>query len=69
MNIILNGKFNDFNKLEKIGIRRLSGGSSLARYIIDETIQQAKAFGKGDVKKLLNTNFSYARANEYFSLL
>ncbi len=68
LNIILNGKFNDFNKLEKIGIRRLSGGSSLARYIIDETIQQAKAFGKGDLKKLLNTDFSYARANEYFSL-
>lgn len=67
LNIILNGIFNDFIKLEKIGVRRLSGGSSLARYIIDKTIQQAEYFYKGDVNNLLNTDFSYAKANEFFS--
>lgn len=67
LNIILNGIFNDFIKLEKIGVRRLSGGASLARYIIDKTIQQAEYFYKGDVNNLLNTDFSYAKANEFFS--
>ena len=67
LNIILNGVFNDFSKLEKIGVRRLSGGSSLARYILGKTVQQAEHLYEGGVEELLNTDFSYAEANEYFN--
>lgn len=67
LNIILNGVFNDFSKLEKIGVRRLSGGSSLTRYILGKTVQQAEHLYEGGVEELLNTDFSYAEANEYFN--
>ena len=66
LNIILNGKFNDFARLGKLGVRRLSIGSSLVRYIFDRIIQQSDALNSGKVEELLNTNFSCAKANAYF---
>ena len=66
LNIILNGKFNDFAQLRKLGVRRLSIGSSLVRYIFDRIIQQSDALNSGKVEELLNTNFSCAKANAYF---
>lgn len=66
LNIILNGKFNDFAQLRKLGVRRLSIGSSLVRYIFDRIIQQSNALSSGKIKELLNTDFSYTKANAYF---
>lgn len=67
LNIILNGKFNDFEGLNEIGVRRLSVGSGPVRYIYGKTIELAKNLYNGDVKEILMNDFSYAKANEYFS--
>ncbi len=66
LNIILNNTFNDYKKLENIGVRRLSGGSSLARYITDNTILKATQLLNGNVNEILKTELSYQRANDYF---
>ncbi len=66
INVLLNAAFNDFKKLEKIGIRRLSVGSYPVRYIYKEVIDMANKLYSGEVAKLLNNDFSYAKANNYF---
>jgi 2-methylisocitrate lyase-like PEP mutase family enzyme len=66
INIILNGIFNNFESLEKIGVRRLSVGSSPVRYIYSKVIDLANNLRKGNSVDLLNVDFSYGQANSYF---
>lgn len=66
LNLILNGKFNDFRKLREAGVRRLSIGSSLVRTIYGQQLSLAQQLQAGQVSELLNTPFTYARANQYF---
>ena len=67
LNVILNGAFHDFAKLETLGVRRLSVGSSPARFIYGQAIEMSRALRAGDPSLLLGTKFSYASANEFFA--
>ena len=67
LNVILNGAFHDFRKLDKLGVRRLSVGSSPARFIYGQAIEMSRALSAGDPSPLLGTEFSYAAANKFFS--
>ena len=67
LNVILNGAFHDFAKLETLGVRRLSVGSSPARFIYGQAIEMSLALRAGDPSLLLGTKFSYASANEFFA--
>lgn len=68
LNIILNGKLNNFKELDEIGVRRLSVGSSPVRYIYGKTIELAKNLYNGNADEILKSDFSYAKANEYFKI-
>lgn len=67
VNIILNSQYHDFDGLEKLGVRRLSVGSGPVRYIYDKAIKLADDLAQGNVNGMLTNEFTYARANEYFS--
>lgn len=66
LNIILNNQFHDLNELKKMGVQRISLGSSPVRYIYSENIELAKKIKKNDFDELLKNPFSYEIANEYF---
>ncbi|MOA27072.1 hypothetical protein D3C78_1479150 [compost metagenome] len=66
INVILNGVFNDFERLEKLGVRRLSVGSGPVRYVYSKTIDLANNLYNGSVAELLNNDFTYGKANHYF---
>lgn len=66
LNIILNNQFHDLNELKKMGVQRISLGSSPVRYIYSETIELAEKIKKNDFDELLKNPFSYEIANEYF---
>lgn len=66
LNVILNCAFHDFAKLETLGVRRLSVGSSLACFICGQAIEMSRALRAGDASLLLGTKFTYASANEFF---
>jgi 2-methylisocitrate lyase-like PEP mutase family enzyme len=66
INIILNGVFNVFESLEKIGVRRLSTGSAPVRYVYNRAIELADNLRNGNVAELLVNKFSYVKANDYF---
>lgn len=67
VNIILNGAYNDFAGLDKLGVRRLSVGSGPVRYVYDKTISLAESLFNGNVAELLSNDFTYAKANAYFN--
>lgn len=67
LNIILNGIFNDFRKLNSLGVKRLSVGSGPIRNVCERAINLAKDLYKGDVSEILNCKFSYKNANKYFT--
>lgn len=68
VNIILNGVFNDFEKLNKIGVKKLSVGSGPVRNICEHAINLAKDLKKNNVSEILNCKFAYKNANEYFKV-
>lgn len=67
INIILNGAYNNFAGLEKLGVRRLSVGSNPVRFIYEKTIRLADNLMHGYVGDMLSNGFTYAQANEYFT--
>lgn len=67
VNIILNTQFHDFAQLEKLGVRRLSIGSSLVRRLYGEMIALTDNLRHGRTDELLNTDFTYGRANAFFA--
>lgn len=66
INIILNGEFNDFAALDKLGVRRLSVGSAPVRYIYNRVIAMAEKLKHFDTADLLANTFTYTKANAYF---
>lgn len=66
INIILNGKFHDMEKLDEIGIRRLSVGSGPARAVCEKAIHMAALLKSGNPDEILDCKFTYNQANEYF---
>lgn len=66
INIILNPVFNYLRRLQEIGVKRLSIGSSAVRNIFGHTIRIADELKRGNTETLLATEFSYCDANDYF---
>lgn len=66
LNMIANPVFNDFEKLENMGVSRLSIGSGAVRSIFNHLIAIGDNLKKGDLSLLLNHQFSYKKANEFF---
>lgn len=66
INILLNGKYHDFDGLRKAGVRRLSVGSGPARCVYRNVIQMADSLKQGECSEILSCDFSYKQANAYF---
>jgi len=66
LNVIANPLFNDFEKLQKIGVSRLSIGSGAVRSTFNHLITIGDNLKKGDLSLMLNHQFSYKKANDYF---
>jgi len=66
INILLNASTTDFEKLDNLGVRRLSTGCYPARYIYNVIIEMANKLYSGNVSEMISHDFSSERANEYF---
>ncbi len=66
VNIVLNPTFHDIESLDKIGVTRLSLGSSAARFAYQQVINVADSLKHNNVDDLINCSFSYAKANDFF---
>ncbi len=66
INILLNGKYHDFDGLRKAGVRRLSVGSGPARCVYRNVIQMADSLKQGECSEIFSCDFSYKQANAYF---
>lgn len=67
VNLILNSESNDLEILQKINVSRYSLGSGPSRLNYEQTINLAKNVQSNNCKQLIDMNFSYKDANEYFS--
>lgn len=67
VNLIVNPLSISLAKLEKIGVKRVCMGSGATRVAFQEVIDIAKEFKKGKVNRMLQTKFSYNKANNYFA--
>lgn len=66
VNIILNPKYNDFDGLNKLGVVRLSVGSGPVRSSFNHLIDMAKNLHNNNIDMIVNHEFDYKKANEYF---
>lgn len=66
INLYVNSIFNDILKLNELGIKRLSSGSAPVRTVYSKLIDIADGFYKESCEAMLNNNFTYSNANEYF---
>lgn len=66
INIILNPKYNDFEGLDKLGVARLSVGSGVVRSTFSHLIYMAKNLQDKNIDMILNHEFGYKKANNYF---
>lgn len=66
INIILNPVFNDLRRLDELGVKRLSIGSSAVRNMFGRAITIADELKSDSTDTLLATEFSYSDANRYF---
>jgi len=67
INIFVNDVFNDTEKLNQMGINRLSSGSAFVRTAFSKLIDVSENFINGDCQSMLSHNFSYVAANQYFN--
>jgi len=66
VNILLNAALQDLDRLNELGVRRLSTGCYPSRYIYGRTIDMANDLYNGDVSESVGHGFSSAKANDYF---
>ena len=66
LNMIANPVFNDFEKLQNMGVSRLSIGSGAVRSTFNHLIAIGDNLKKGDISLMLNHQFSYKNANVFF---
>ena len=66
INIFLRADLSSFEKLDKIGVRRLSTGCNAPRFAYSKTIDMADNLYNGNVSELLGHGFSSGDANAYF---
>lgn len=68
LNIIANPTFNDFDTIDKIGVKRLSMGSGAVRSVFNHLINIGQDYSKGKLDLMIDQPFSYAEANKFFTL-
>ena len=66
VNLIVNPVTANILELEKVGVKRLCMGSGSVRIAFEKVQETANEFSKKGINRMLNTNFSYNKANEYF---
>ena len=66
VNIFLNAAFKDLDKLDKMGVRRLSIGCIPVRFIYNKIINMATNLYNRNVSEIFDHDFSSVKANEYF---
>jgi len=68
LNMIANPIFNDFDTMNKIGVKRLSMGSGAVRSVFNHLIKIGDDYKAGQLDLMTKQPFSYAEANKFFSL-
>lgn len=66
LNLIANPLFNDFEKMNEIGVRRISIGSGAVRSVFNHLINLSSNLKNNDISEMINHKFSYAAANDFF---
>ena len=66
LNLIANPLFNDFEKMNEIGVRRISIGSGAVRSVFNHLINTSSNLKNNDISEMINHKFSYAAANDFF---
>jgi 2-methylisocitrate lyase-like PEP mutase family enzyme len=66
INLYLHPAYSDLRELESIGINRLSSGSGIVRSSLNNIINISKDFIDKNVVTMLNHDFTYGKANEFF---
>ena len=67
VNIVANPMFNDFDKIQQAGIKRLSIGSGAVRAVYAKLIDIAsELYENNSLKSMLSHNFTYTEANDFF---
>lgn len=67
LNLIANPVFNDFKKMNKMGVRRISIGSGAVRSVFNHLIGIGADLQNGTMEQMTNHTFSYAEANAFFT--
>ena len=67
VNIFLRSNLSSFEKLDKIGVRRLSVGCNSVRFAYSKIISMAANLYNGNVTELFSHDFSSEEANNYFA--
>jgi len=69
INIIANPEFCDIDKLNEMGVKRLSIGSGAVRSVINNLINIGEDLkNKKNIEKMLNNDFTYDKADKFFSV-
>lgn len=66
LNLIANPLFNDFEKMNEIGVRRISIGSGAVRSVFNHLINISSNLKNNNISEMINHKFSYAAANDFF---
>lgn len=66
LNMIANPVFNDFDAMEKIGVKRLTMGSGAVRSVFNHLINIGQNYKEGKLDLMIDQPFSYAEANKFF---
>lgn len=68
VNILLSKLAWDTERLNALGVRRLSIGSAMARWSYGNVIEASDKLMSGDTFDIRNTDFTLAKSNAYFEL-
>lgn len=66
LNLLLTATTWDMEKLQALGVRRLSIGSAMARWSYGKVIDLAHLLLEGETAQMRENNFTLATANQYF---
>lgn len=66
VNLIVNPLSKEVSKLERLGVVRLCMGSGASRAVFEGIIDIAAEYREKKTEKILETSFSYNKANNYF---
>lgn len=66
INIVANPKITNLNKIKELGAGRYSIGSGAVRKIYSKLIDLGNDLKHGDISSMLDNNFSYKKANDFF---